>query len=181
MSIRGAANTLPIGVGLGTNALPEIYAKLSRQQIDDLATEMGLPKRKEHLIVHIPGKQMVADNGMIHHILKENVNSYHGNDVCKTYGGLTATHLYRGLLPLSPQQAMSFGLKRPPEQHDGMPNPDNPAETVHNSWIVVPMGHVVSHIASHTSADLKGEIFFYTAPPPLHPLNRKGLLRSPAG
>lgn len=43
----------------------------------------------------------------------------------------------------------------PPPEHDGQVNPENPAERVVNSWNIVPMGHIVSHIASHTTSFIK--------------------------
>lgn len=155
MSIRAPTNSLPIGVALGTNGLPPVYAKLSREQIEAMTTEMGLPKRDEHLILHIPAGQVDEDTGIVQHLLKENVNSHHGEELCKTYGGLTAAHLYRGIIPLSPERAMAFGMKAPPPEHDGKVNPDNPKETYVNSWNIVPMGHVLSHIQSQTSAYIK--------------------------
>lgn len=70
ISVRAPTNTLPIGVGLGTNGLPPVYAKLSKEQVDAMTTEMGLPKRAEHLIMHIPGDQPVADTGIVKHLFK---------------------------------------------------------------------------------------------------------------
>lgn len=85
----------------------------------------------------------------------ENVNSYHGEELCKTYGGLTARHLFRGIIAISPERARDFGMAPPPPEHDGQVNPENPSETVINSWNIIPMGHVVSHISSHTTAFIK--------------------------
>lgn len=70
ISVRAPVNTLPIGVALGTNGLPPVYAKASKEQISRMITELGLPQRAEHLIVHIPANQTVPDTQIIHHLLK---------------------------------------------------------------------------------------------------------------
>lgn len=75
--------------------------------------------------------------------------------MCRTFGGITARHIWEGLIRLEPALAASLGFGPPPKQHAFPPPSDPCIEPAYNSWVVVPVGHVLSHIANLPSANVR--------------------------
>jgi hypothetical protein len=63
-------------------------------------------------------------------------------------------HLWKGILVLEPRVAESLGLPRPPPEHDAAePPPGIPK--AYNTWVVVPSGHVLAHLANLPASEVK--------------------------
>jgi hypothetical protein len=66
------------------------------------------------------------------------------------------SHMWKGIIQLSPAQAQSLGLPPPPVNHDP---PEPPAGSgiprAYNSWAVVPATHVLAHLANLPASKIK--------------------------
>jgi hypothetical protein len=85
---------------------------------------------------------------------QEVVNGYHASEVCRTFGGITAEHLWNGIICLSPQEASRLGFQKPPDRHD-FPAPPAGVDPAYNSWAIVPVGHVLSHVANLPASNVR--------------------------
>ena len=83
--------------------------------------------------------------------LQEVVNGYHATSVSKTFGGITARHIWNGIISLTPAEAAGLGFQKPPDRHDFAAPPDG-ADPSYNSWAIVPVGHILSHVANLPAA-----------------------------
>jgi hypothetical protein len=83
IAVAEPMNTMPQAVGLVTNGLPKAYAELKKQQITDLAKELGITPRNADIVAHIPPSTK-PDTRQIP-ILKEVVNGFHGQEVCALF------------------------------------------------------------------------------------------------
>lgn len=59
----------------------------------------------------------------------------------------------RGIIALPPAFAKSLGLLAPPTEHEASKAPEG-CEQGYNSWVIVPMGHVLSHIINMSAGDV---------------------------
>jgi len=148
-------NTMPFGVAVCTNGVPKSYENERRQQIKDLEKQLDIPAgvdtdKTAHIPPSPPGSK--PDTRPIK-LLNEVVNGYHAKEVTKTFGGITYKHMWKGLIPLEPKLAMQLGLSAPPANHE--PNDPPPGcEREHNSWVIVPIKHVLGQIANLTASSI---------------------------
>ena len=154
--IGDSLNTLPQGVGLETNGLPAAYLEIKKKQVEDLADALGIKPDNPNIVAHIPsssGANALPDTHKIP-LLQEIPNSLHGSEVVRTFGGITVQHMPKGVIALTPEQAMALGLKAPPKEHDAPPPPPG-LEQAYNSWVIIPNNHVLGHIANLPSVDIR--------------------------
>lgn len=79
---------------------------------------------------------------------------FHSSEVCRTFGSIISEDLWHGLHPFSPPVAVQLGLTEPPAEHEfGEPPPGVPR--TYNSWVIVPMGHILSHIANYPANTIR--------------------------
>ncbi len=136
-------NTTTQSVGIRTSTLPFVYAEMKAKQSEDLAFELGVDPLHPDVVAHIPVGE-TPDMRQIP-VLKEVVNGFHSSEVCKTFGGITAQHLGNGFFTLEPDRAAALGLGEP---RPLPPPPDDSMPQAHNSWVIVPVGHILSHVAN---------------------------------
>ena len=154
ISLALPLNTLPQGVGIVTNGLPTVYDAMKREQTEDLAKELGVKPRNVNIVAHIPTSETGLPDTRQIPILKEVINGFHGLEVSKTFGGITARHLPRGIIFFPPEFARdTLKLMAPPASHNAAPAPEG-CEQVYNSWVIVPMGHILSHIINLPSSTI---------------------------
>lgn len=155
ISLARPLNTLPFEIGIGTNGIPAAYEEERQENIKELSKAFGQKPRNTSITAHVPSSAPNAepDERSIP-LLKSVVNSYHGEEVVKTFGGITAKHLWGGLMPLEPALAQQLGLLAPPANHR-FADPPPGVEPQFNSWVIVPTGHVLGHISTLTSDKIR--------------------------
>ncbi len=150
MVLAEPKSTMLFGVGIGSNVLPEAYKEIRDQQVADLQRELGVKPSSIHIVAHIPANSKDPRNIPI---LKEVANAFNAAEVARTFGGIVPRHLWAGLISLSPKQCMEMGMHPPPASHEPADPPPGHAKA-YNSWVIVPHGHVLSHICNLPPADL---------------------------
>ena len=150
VTLHTPKSSLVFGVGIGSNVLPEAYKEIREKQVADLTKELGVKPSNIHIIAHIPPR---SEDARQIPILKESVNAFHGSEVTRTFGGIVTEHLWAGLIALSPAQCIEMGLHPPPASHEPEDPPPGQAKA-YNSWVIVPHGHVLSHVSNYPSAEL---------------------------
>jgi hypothetical protein len=153
VSLADPLNTMSQSIGIVTSTLPAVYAQLKRRQTEELAEELGVPIIHPDVVAHIPVGDKPDSESIP--ILKEVVNGYHASAVCRTFGGITARHIWNGIIPLSPEEAAGLGFAKPPDSHDFPVPPDASVEPARNSWALVPVGHILSHVANLPAANVR--------------------------
>jgi len=153
VTLKMPHNTLSQSVGIKTSTLPPVYRQLKRSQTEDLAAELGLEMGDPDIVAHIPVSDKPDERPIP--ILQEVVNGFHATEVARTFGGVTSQHMWKGLIQLPPQLAVQLGFREPPAAHV-FPAPADPTiERAYNSWALVPMGHVLSHIANLPASNVR--------------------------
>ncbi len=150
MVLAEPKSSMLFGVGVGSNVLPEAYKEIRDQQVADLQKELGVKPSSIHIVAHIPANSKDPRNIPI---LKEVANAFNATEVARTFGGIVPQHLWAGLISLSPQQCIQLGMHPPPASHEPADPPEGVARA-YNSWVIVPHGHVLSHISNLPPADL---------------------------
>ena len=150
MVLAEPRSTMLFGVGIGSNVLPEAYKEIRDQQVADLQRELGVKPSSIHIVAHIPANSKDPRNIPI---LKEVANAFNAEAVARTFGGIVPQHLWAGLISLSPKQCMEMDMHPPPASHEPADPPPGQAKA-YNSWVIVPHGHVLSHICNLPPADL---------------------------
>jgi hypothetical protein len=145
-------NSMSQSVGIKTSTLPPVYASLKRRQTEDLAADLKLEMGDPDIVAHIPVSDK-PDHRPIP-ILVEVVNGFHAGEVASTFGGITAQHMWCGIIPLAPELASKLGMRAPPASHAFPAPTDVSIQQAYNSWALVPMGHVLSHIANLPSSNV---------------------------
>lgn len=148
-------NGMPQGVGIETNALPAAYAETAKRQKEDLAAELRVKPDNPDIVAHIPSNADQLPDSHHIHILKEIPNSFHGQEVIKTFGAITARHLPKGVIGLSPEQAKNLGLAKPRGDHDALPPPEEGRPQAYNSWCIIPIDHVLGYMTNIAPGELK--------------------------
>lgn len=153
--IDSPSNTLPVGVGINTNGIPKAFEKIRDKQAEDLRADLGLKPTEEgkavkHIIAHIPARS--NDSKRIP-LLKPGTNSWHGEELSRTFGGLCEKHLWKGIHALSPAQCIELGFPPLPRDHEPSIAPAGHKQA-YNSWVIVPVGHVLSFVANMPPSDI---------------------------
>jgi len=144
-------STMPMGVGISTDAIPPSYHKIAMKQAEDMAKQMGMPMRNKHVIAHIPaGSQDIRQIPL----LAKGSNAIHGKEITSTFGGLTPDHFGTGIINLRKDQAIAMGFPPPPPEHEAKEAPPG-YKQAYNSWAIVPHGHVLSQLIDMPTQDIK--------------------------
>ena len=99
------------------------------------------------IVAHIPVSTDGKPDERQIPVLTEVINAFHATEVCRTFGGINSEDLWHGLHHFTPAEAVQLGMLRPPPEHDFEVPPPGMLQ-VYNSWTIVPMGHVLSHISN---------------------------------
>jgi|WetSurMetagenome_2_1015567.scaffolds.fasta_scaffold00597_14 hypothetical protein len=154
VSLAEPLNTLPMPVAVASSVVPPVYADMKRQQTQELADELKQETIHADMVCHIPPSTDGKPDMRQIPVLKEVVNVFHSSEVCRTFGGITSEDLWHGLHPFSPPQAVQLGLTAPPPEHEFAVPPPGVLQA-HNSWVIVPMGHILSHIANYPANTIR--------------------------
>lgn len=145
ISLTSTINTFSQAVGVSTNGLPATYEEMRKEQLASLAKQFGTNPHSDVMIKHIPPTTSNIPDTQQMPLLIDVPASYHGSKVSKTFGGVTARHMYRGVIGLSPEQCMAYGIARPPVSHDAAKAPEGLPQ-IHNTWNIVPVNHVLARV-----------------------------------
>jgi hypothetical protein len=154
VSLHDPLNTMPLPVGIVSSVTPPVYADMKQKQANELYAELKLEAPKADMLAHIPVSSDGKPDLRPVPLLKDVINAFHATEVCKTFGGLCAEDLWHGLHFLSPADAVQLGFLRPPKEHD-FADPPPGMLAAYNSWVIVPMGHILSHISNLPAANIR--------------------------
>jgi len=154
VSLAEPLNTLPLSVGIISSTLPPVYASMKQQQTKELMAELGVEPVNADVLAHIPVSTDGKPDLKQIPVLKEVINAFHASEVCRTFGGMTSEDLWRGLHVFSPAEAIELGFTRPPVEHDFAAPPGGQLPT-YNSWAIVPMGHILSHVSNLPASSIR--------------------------
>lgn len=166
MGIMEPDNSIPFAVGIYTNGIPDAYNELKQKQVAELGEKLGIKLPANHIYAQIPTNcggpkndeaqfaQMLRDRSIP--LLNEVINGYHGEEVTRCVGSLCANHMWKGVIPLTPQDCIRWQIDPPPGRHDAWNHPDTPEEDQQvNVWVLVPSNHVLGHITQLDIASMR--------------------------
>ena len=147
-------NTTPLPVAIVSSTLPPVYAEMKKKQAKELYEELKQEPPNADILAHIPVSTHGKPDLRQIPVLKEVINAFHATEVCNTFGGIVASDLWNGLHCFSPEEALRLGFARPPPEHDFAAPPVGMMPS-YNSWVIVPMGHVLSHVSNLPAASIR--------------------------
>jgi len=154
VSLAEPLNTLPLGVAIVSSTLPPVYAEMKKKQAKELYEELKVEAPNADILAHIPVSTDGKPDLRQIPVLKEVINAFHAAEVCRTFGGITSEDLWHGLHFLSPKEAIELGFARPPVEHDFADPPPGTLKA-YNSWVIIPEGHILSHISNLPAANIR--------------------------
>jgi hypothetical protein len=154
VSLAEPLNTLSMPVAIVSSMLPPVYSEMREKQAQDLYRELKQEAPDADILAHIPASTDGKPDLRQIPVLTEVINAFHATEVCRTFGGILANDLWRGLYAFTPAEAIDLGFARPPVEHD-FADPPPGMEKAYNTYVLVPMGHILSHVSNLPASKIR--------------------------